>query len=222
MDEIMEVAKKHNLDVIEDAAQSMGSSYKGKQTGTFSELGCFSLYAAKVMTSGEGGFIVTSNKKLWEKLLMIRNHGMIHGYDTRVLGLNFRLPEFNAAVAKVQMKKLPKFLQKRQKNAKILTDLLAGLDLFLPTQRKHEKVNWYLYTIASKVRDRMMKELNAKGIGATVYYATPVHKTPFYNKRITLQNTEWASNHVLSLPVQPMVTRHDLELTAKIIRSVIT
>lgn len=221
IDEISEIAKKHSLDIIEDAAQSMGSSYKGKQTGTFSELGCFSLYAAKVMTSGEGGVIVTSNKKLWEKLLMIRNHGMVHGYDTRVLGLNFRLPEINAAIAKVQMKKLSGFLQKRQRNAKILTDLLGGLDLVLPHQRRHEKVNWYLYTIATKARDKIMKDLNTKGIGATVYYATPVHKTPFYNKKIKLQNTEWATSHVLSLPVQPMVTRSDLELTAKIIRSVV-
>lgn len=222
IDEILEIAKKHSLDVIEDAAQSMGSSYKGKQTGTFSEIGCFSLYAAKVMTSGEGGMVVTSNKKLWERLLMIRNHGMVHGYDTRVLGLNLRLPEINAAIGKVQMKKLPKFLQKRQKNAKILTELLAGLDIGLPRQRKYEKTNWYLYTIATKARNKIMKELNAKGIGATVYYETPVHKTPFYNKKIRLENTEWAASHVLSLPVQPMVTQHDLELTAKIIRSVVT
>jgi len=222
IDEISEIARKHNLDVIEDAAQSMGSSYKGKQTGTFSEIGCFSLYAAKVMTSGEGGLIVTSNKKLWEKLLMIRNHGMVRGYDTHMLGLNLRLPELNAAIAKIQMKKLPKFLQKRQKNAKILTELLTGLDLTLPHQRKYEKTNWYLYTIAIKARNRIMEELNAKGIGATVYYETPVHKTPFYSKRIRLENTEWAANHVLSLPVQPMVTQHDLEITAKTIRSVIT
>lgn len=221
IDEISEIAKKHNLDIIEDSAQSMGSSYKGKQTGTFSEIGCFSLYAAKVMTSGEGGIVVTSNKKLREKLLMIRNHGMVHGYDTRVLGLNLRLPEISAAIAKVQMKKLPKFLQKRQKNAKILTELLSGTDLALPRQRKHEKVNWYLYTIASRSRDKILKELNAGGIGATVYYGTPVHKTPFYNKKISLPVTEWAAKSVLSLPVQPMVTHGQLETTAKIIRSIV-
>lgn len=221
IDEISEVAKKHNLDIIEDSAQSMGSSYRGKQTGTFSEIGCFSLYAAKVMTSGEGGIVVTSNKKLREKLLMIRNHGMVHGYDTRILGLNLRLPEISAAVAKVQMKKLPKFLQKRQKNAKILTELLSGTDLVLPRQRKHEKVNWYLYTIASRSRDKILKELNAGGIGATVYYGTPVHKTPFYNKKINLPVTEWAARSVLSLPVQPMVTHGQLETTAKIIRSIV-
>ena len=221
MDEISEIASKHNLHIIEDAAQSMGSSYKGKQTGTFSELGCFSLYAAKVMTSGEGGVIVTSNKKLWEKLLMIRNHGMVHGYDTRVLGLNFRLPEINAAIAKVQMKKLPKFLLKRRKNAKILTDLLSGLDLTLPQKRKYEEVNWYLYTVATKSRDRIMKDLNANGIGAAIYYFTPVHKTPYYDKKLSLPVTDWAASSVISLPVQPMVTEDNLRLTARIIRGIL-
>lgn len=221
MDEISEVSSKYNLHIIEDAAQSMGSSYGGKQTGTFSELGCFSLYAAKVMTSGEGGVIVTSNKKLWEKLLMIRNHGMIHGYDTRVLGLNFRLPEINAAIAKIQIKKLPKFLLKRRKNAKILTDLLSGLDLTLPQKRKYEQVNWYLYTAATKSRDKIVKDLNANGIGATVYYSTPVHKTPYYGKKLNLPVTDWAAKNVVSLPVQPMVTEDNLRLTAKIIRGIL-
>jgi dTDP-4-amino-4,6-dideoxygalactose transaminase len=222
MDEISEIARKHNLHIIEDAAQSMGSRYKGKQTGTFSELGCFSLYAAKVMTSGEGGVVVTSNQKLREKLLMIRNHGMVHGYDTRVLGLNFRLPEINAAIAKVQMKKLPNFLLKRKKNAKILTDLLSGLDLTLPQGRKHEEVNWYLYTVATKSRNKIMRDLNSNGIGATVYYSTPVHKTPYYGKKMSLPVTDWASRNVISLPVQPMVTEANLRLTARIIRSALT
>ncbi|WP_042684249.1 DegT/DnrJ/EryC1/StrS family aminotransferase [Candidatus Nitrosotenuis chungbukensis] len=222
MDEISEIARKHSLRIIEDAAQSMGSSYKGKQTGTFSELGCFSLYAAKVMTSGEGGVIVTSNKSLREKLLMIRNHGMVHGYDTRILGLNFRLPEINAAIAKVQMKKLPKFLLKRKTNAKILTDLLSGLDLILPQKRKYEEVNWYLYTVATRLRGRIMKDLNSNGIGAAIYYSTPVHKTPYYGKKLNLPVTDWAARSVLSLPVQPMVTEDNLRLTARTIRSVLT
>ena len=218
MDEISEIASKHNLHVIEDAAQSMGSSYKGKQTGTFSEIGCFSLYAAKVMTSGEGGVVVTSSKKLREKLLMIRNHGMVHGYDTRMLGLNFRLPEINAAIGKIQMRKLPRFLLKRKKNAKILTELLSGLDMTLPQKRKHEEVNWYLYTVATKSRNRMMRDLNSGGIGAAVYYSTPVHRTPYYGKKLSLPVTDWAAGSVLSLPVQPMVTEDNLRLTAKIIR----
>ncbi|MFB5646166.1 MAG: DegT/DnrJ/EryC1/StrS family aminotransferase, partial [Nitrosopumilaceae archaeon] len=93
INQISDIAKKHSLYVVEDAAQSLGSTLKGKHTGTFSEMGCCSLYPAKVMTSGEGGFIITNNKKLYEKLLMIRNHGMVKGYDTKIFGLNLRLPE---------------------------------------------------------------------------------------------------------------------------------
>ncbi|MFB5611605.1 MAG: DegT/DnrJ/EryC1/StrS family aminotransferase, partial [Nitrosopumilaceae archaeon] len=115
INQISDIAKKHSLHVVEDAAQSLGSTLKGKHTGTFSEMGCCSLYPAKVMTSGEGGFIITNNKKLYEKLLMIRNHGMVKGYDTKIFGLNLRLPEVSAAIAKIQIKKLPKFLFQRRK-----------------------------------------------------------------------------------------------------------
>ena len=218
IDEISEIAAQKNIPIIEDAAQSMGSTYKKKQTGNFAEMGCFSLYAAKVMTSGEGGVVVTSDEKLRDKLLMIRNHGMVHGYDTRILGLNLRLPEINAAIAKVQMKKLSGFLQKRAQNAKLLTELLSGANVTIPIPRKHETVNWYLYTIASKIRDKISEKLNANEIGATIYYGTPVHKTPYYNQKTKLPNTEWAAKNVLSLPVQPNVTRANLQTTAKIIK----
>ncbi len=218
IDQISEVAKKHGLRIIEDAAQSLGSTFKGKHTGTFSDIGCYSLYPAKVMTSGEGGLIVTNNKKLTEKLRMIRNHGMVHGYDTKIFGLNLRLPEISAAIAKIQIKKLPKFLYKRKKNAKILTDLISTLDITIPKERKNEKVNWYLYTIATKNRNKVMKKLNMKGIGAAAYYTIPVHKTPFYKKKIKLLNTDWAASHVLSLPVHPGVSTQNLALIAKTLR----
>ena len=217
IEQISEIAKKHRLKIIEDAAQSLGSTYKGKHTGTFSELGCYSLYPAKVMTSGEGGFIVTNDKKIHEKLLMIRNHGMVKGYDTRIFGLNLRLPEINAAIAKEQIKKLPKFLFKRKQNAKILSEKLSDLNVQLPVERKFEKVNWYLYTIAVQKRDLLMKKLNSKGFGATAYYPTPVHQTPFYKLKIKLATTEWAAKHVLSLPIQPNVTSQNLSSMAKII-----
>ena len=219
IDLILEMAKKYHLKIVEDAAQSLGSTYKGKHSGTFSEIGCFSLYPAKVMTSGEGGFLVTNNKNLSEKMSMIRNHGMVRGYDTKIFGLNFRLPEINAAIAKEQIKKLPKFLNKRRKNAKILTELLSGLNIQIPKERKNENVNWYLYTISTKKRDNLLKKLNSKGIGAAAYYPTPVHKTPFYKKKTKLPVTEWAASHVLSLPIQPKVTNKNLELIAKTLKT---
>lgn len=217
MDEILEMAKKKNIKIIEDASQSLGSKLKGKHSGTFSHLGCFSLYGVKVITSGEGGAIVTDDKKLFEKLRQIRNHGLAKNNLTTRLGLNLRLSEISAAIAKIQMKKLPSFLKQRKNNAKILTELLQNCDVVLPKQRKHETLNWYLYTIAHKNRNKIMKKLNSLGIGATVYYSTPIHKTPYYKTKKKLPNTEWASSHILCLPIHPKVGTSDLEKMQRVL-----
>ena len=221
MDEILEIARKHSLVVIEDACQSLGSIYNGKQTGTLGQMGCFSMYASKVLTSGEGGAITTNSDEYAEILKMIRNHGMVHGYDTRIIGFNMRLPEISAAIAKTQMKKIRLMLEKRTVNAKklgeLLNDRIARKYLVLPQDDKRVKYNWYLYTVALiNNRDRVKKFLNDNGIGATVYYDPPVHQTPYYSKfhNAELEVTEWASKTVLSLPVHPSVTENDIELIA--------
>jgi dTDP-4-amino-4,6-dideoxygalactose transaminase len=224
MDEIIELASKHSLDIIEDACQSLGSTYKKKQTGTLGLMGCFSLYASKVLTSGEGGAIATNDDDLADKLKMIRNHGMVEGYDTRIFGLNLRLPELSAAIAKVQIKKLTNMLELRRRNAELLTKSLLPIadrtQLKLPEEYKEKKFNWYLYTIAfekNNVRDKIKDKMIIQDkIGATVYYNPPVHKTPYYEKMISseanlLTNTNWASEHVLSLPVHPLITELDIE-----------
>ncbi len=221
IERLTEISKKYNLPIIEDSAQSLGSTYKRKHTGTFFEMGCFSMYPAKVMTSGEGGFIVTNNKKLRDKLLMIRNHGMIHGYDTKIFGLNLRLPEINAAIASIQMKKLPNFLKSRKRNAELLSKLISDLNIVIPSQRKNENVNWYLYTIATDKRNKFLKKLNEKGIGAASYYPTPVHKTPFYQSKTKLPITDWSASHVISLPIHPKVTQKNIEFIAKTIRDIL-
>src|SRR5919199_1186312 len=232
MDEITELANKYSLDVIEDACQSVGSTFKSKQTGTIGLMGCFSMYASKVLTCGEGGAIATNSDNLAEKLKMIRNHGMVDGYDTRVFGLNLRLPELSAAIAKVQTKRLPKMLDSRRRNAELMSKLLLynanKLKLKLPEETDNKKFNWYLYTVAfedgtlrAKVKQKMLNE----GICATVYYDPPVHKTPYYhdttaylyrNNNKNLSNTEWGSQHVLSLPVHPLVTEQGIEKMAGI------
>ena len=217
MDEILEVASKKHIKIIEDASQSLGSKLKGKHSGTFSHLGCFSLYAGKVITSGEGGAIVTNNKKLFEKLKQIRNHGFSKNNITTTFGLNLRISEISAAIAKIQMKKLPRLLNQRKNNSKALTELLENHDVILPVQRKNETVNWYLYTIAMKNRDKVMKRLNSSGIGARVYYSPPIHTTPYYKTRLRLPNTEWAASHVMSLPVHPQVRKQDLVRMKKVL-----
>jgi len=217
IDQINEIAKKHSLEVIEDACQSIGSTYKKKQTGTFGIMGCFSMYASKVLTAGEGGAIATNDDRVADKVKMIRNHGMVDGYDTRVLGLNLRLPELSAAVAKVQMQKLDKMLQLRRRNAELLSKLLfpfAKNGIKIPEETRDKKFNWYLYTVAfQRQRDKIKDMLVKDNVGATVYYSPPAHKTPYYMKvapGTNLPATDWCADHVLSLPVHPHVSEADI------------
>ncbi len=223
--ELNEIANQHSIYIIEDACQSLGSTYKNKQTGTFGTMGCFSMYASKVLTAGEGGAIVTNEDKLADTLKMIRNHGMVEGYDTRLLGLNYRLPELSAAIAKIQMKKLKTILDLRRRNSSLLSNLLETIiekyNIQIPQEDQIKKFNWYLYTLAFNgsgevpLRDHIKKKLIENGIGVAVYYDPPVHKTPFYQKFSLnggdLPNTNWSSEHVLSFPVHPGVSEMDIQ-----------
>ena len=228
MDEINSIAKDNSLQVVEDSCQSLGSLYDQKQTGTIGNLGCFSFYASKVLTTGEGGAIVTNNDNLYEKLLMIRNHGMVHGYDTQVFGLNLRLPEVSAAIGIAQMRKVDRMLKMRKTNAELLFDGLKKFEqkglLTLPYEPENKKFNWYLFTIGFKEnsqRELIKNNLIEEEIGATVYYDPPIHKTPYYSHSndlssdTFLSNTVWAWNHVLSLPVHPLITEADINKILK-------
>lgn len=225
MDTIMDIAKYFNLPVIEDAAQSLGTIYKGKHTGTIGTLGCYSFYPGKIITTGEGGVIVTNKKTLRDKLLMIRNHGMVKGYDSKILGLNLRMTEMSAAIGVVQMKRLPVFIKRRRENALYLSQLLAKVaidneyEIIHPVEHKHEARNQALFTITTqeKKRDKIVKALNNEGIGAAVYYPTPVHQLPLYKTEEELKVTESASKVVFSVPIHPNVRKRDLTKIAKII-----
>ena len=229
--ELNEIANQHSLYIIEDACQSLGSTYKNKQTGIFGKMGCFSMYASKVLTAGEGGAIVTNEDETADTLKMIRNHGMVEGYDTRLLGLNYRLPELSAAIAKIQMKKLKTFLNLRRRNSLLLSNLLETIiskyNIKIPEEDQIKKFNWYLYTLAFNksdninLRDYIKKKLIENGIGAAVYYDPPVHKTPFYQRFSVgndLQNTNWSSKHVLSLPVHPGVSEMDIQNMVNVLK----
>ncbi|MDG6985973.1 MAG: DegT/DnrJ/EryC1/StrS family aminotransferase [Nitrososphaerota archaeon] len=217
MDEIREVASAKGVRVVEDAAESLGATYKGTQTGKLSDAGCFSLYATKVITSGEGGAISTDDDELADLLRLVRNHGQVHGYDSRHLGFNYRLPEICAALASVQMDKLDGFLRARERNARRLMELLSGVKEAEFTQDAGDRTHvFYLYTLRlRKNRDKIAKALKEAGVGAGAYWPTPVHKTPLYVKlgyaKKSLPKTEDAAKKVLSLPVYPGLSPDDLQ-----------
>ncbi len=220
MDEIREIAEAHSIRIVEDAAESLGAEYKGKQTGTISDAGCFSLYATKVATAGEGGAVSTDSDELADRLRFVRNHGMLHGYDSRHLGFNYRLPEMAAAIASVQMDRLPGFLEARKRNAKFLMERLSRIEGAEFTQVGKDRTHvYYLYTLfLRKNRDKILKVLNKAGIGAAVYFKTPVHNTPLYAdlgySKKRLAETGRACQHVISLPVHPRLNREQLTRVA--------
>jgi dTDP-4-amino-4,6-dideoxygalactose transaminase len=223
MQPIREIADKHGLVIIEDAAQAHGAIYKGKPAGAFADAACWSFYASKNMTTGEGGMITTNNNELAEKLRFIRNHGEKEKYKSLMLGYNYRMPEIQAAIGCVQLKKLPKFLAKRSENAKRLTEKLKkAKKLQLPKEPKGYKHSWYLYTVRMKgakkeERDKIVKELKREGIGAEVYYMHPVHLLPHYRKfgKYPLPETEKAAHQVFSLPIHPGVAGEQIHFISK-------
>jgi dTDP-4-amino-4,6-dideoxygalactose transaminase len=222
MDRIKEIADKHNLIVIEDAAQAHGASYKGKPPGSFADMACWSFYASKNMTTGEGGMVTTNNDMYGEELRLIRSHGEKEEYEAALLGHNYRMPEIEAAIGMEQFKKLPTFLAKRRKNAATLTLLLGKVkQLALPTEPKGCRSSWYLYTVRirngdAKDRDRIVEELKKKGVGAAVYYHTPIHQMPYYKQfgEYHLPNTEEIAHQVLSLPIHPGLTAGEVDYVA--------
>ena len=216
-DEILDAASGRGIHIIEDAAQSLGTTVQGRHTGTIADAGCYSLYPGKVATAGEGGVVVTDNDATYERLLSVRNHGNNGGaFDT--FGLNLRMPEMCAAVGAVQMGKLPAFLERRRRNARMLTETLRDSGVGLPPVREGENPNWSLYTITAVNRDQISAHLKRNGVGAAVYYPTPIHVMPHYNTGLSLPDTEEAARTVLSVPVHPRVEPADLETIASMIK----
>lgn len=219
MQSIKKIAEKHALAIIEDAAQAHGATYKGKAPGAFSDAACWSFYASKNMTTGEGGMITTNNDALAEKTRLMRSHGEKEKYCSLMLGHNYHMPEIQAAIGCVQLEKLPKFIAKRRENAKKLTEILRKTDrLQLPTVPKNYEHGWYLYTVRlknakRKERDKIIEELRKKGIDAAAIYMNPVHLMPYYRQfgNYKLPETEKAADEVFSLPVHPGVTEEQID-----------
>ncbi|MGB9134858.1 MAG: DegT/DnrJ/EryC1/StrS family aminotransferase [Candidatus Bathyarchaeia archaeon] len=219
---IKKIAEPHGLTVIEDAAQAHGAQCAGKPAGSFADLACWSFYASKNMTTGEGGMITTENDEFAEKLPCMRTHGETREYVSTMIGGNFRMPEMEAAIGCVQLKKLPELLEARQRNAERLLLKLEGLEgLQLPAVPRDCSHSWYLFTVRlkdadAKMRNRVVGELRKQGIGAAVYYPVPIHLMPFYSRysEQCLPNTEKAASQVFSLPVHPGVTERQIDYIA--------
>ena len=209
MTRIVEIAKRHNLLIIEDAAQAHYAAINGQPVGTFGDAAAFSFYPTKNMTSGEGGMIVFKDKDAARLARLYRNQGMEKRYQNEIIGFNLRMTDIHAAIGRTQLKHLSKWSKKRQDNAMTLSSQLQNvITPFTPAGFSHV---FHQYTIrVAKNRDTFADSLSKAGIGNSVYYPTQVHKLPSFNSPISLPQTQLATETVLSLPIHPSLTKKDL------------
>jgi perosamine synthetase len=212
---LQELAERHDLFLIGDAAQAHGAMYRGKKIGSFGTLECFSFYPTKNMTTGEGGMITTNDEDLYHLADSIRNHGREKtkwGYEHGRIGYNYRMTDLAAAIGIEQLKKLPTFNKKRQHNAAYFNSHLEHVQ----TPKVMDNVThvYHQYTILYNQRDSLMKALQQHEIGYGIYYPKPVHNyhhlQQYGHKDLVI--SERLTQEVFSLPVHPALGHHDLEM----------
>ena len=219
MNSILAIAKKHNLLVVEDAAQAHLASIHGKPVGTFGDAAAFSFYPTKNMTSGEGGMIVLKDPENARVCKLLRNQGMEKRYQNEVVGFNLRMTDIHAAIGISQLKKVHNWTKVRQDNASYLNEKISSVVTpFSPDGYTHV---FHQYTVRiGKNRDEFSAKLTELGIGNSVYYPTQVHKLPSFNLELELKHTEDATMQVLSLPIHPSLTKKDLSRIADAVNRV--
>jgi dTDP-4-amino-4,6-dideoxygalactose transaminase len=210
MDPIMEIARKHNIPVIEDACQAIGAEYKGKKAGSIGDFGCFSFFPTKNLGCyGDGGMIVTNNKEYADHIKLLRVHGAREKYKHIEIGYNTRLDEIQAAILRVKFQYLNEYSENRYKKAHIYNELLKGLNVTVPFEDENCKHVYHQYVIKVKGRDELQKFLKENNIGTAIYYPIPVHMLPVYKdlgyKPGDLPVTEEVCQKVIALPMYPEI-----------------
>lgn len=224
MDPINKIAEDHGLKVIEDAAQAHGAIYKGKKTGSLGDMGCFSFYPTKNMTTSEGGMVTTNNKEMADMVRILRAHGESERYTHVTLGYNFRMTDIAAAIGVVQLKKLENFNEQRINNAKYLSEQIDRINGIKPPYIAPDvKHVFHQYTIRvdKSKRDELKEFLNDNGVGTGIHYPKPIYQQKLYQERgftASCPEAENASLEVLSLPVHPSLGIEDLEKIVTVLK----
>lgn len=224
MGRIMEIAEKHGLAVIEDAAQAHGTEENGKRAGSWGT-GCFSFYPTKNITTGEGGMVTTNDDCVADRARLLRSHGMRVRYYHESIGYNFRMTNIHAAIGMAQLPKLEGFNQKRIANAAYLNENLPKDKVQVPQVRPGTRHVFHQYTVRVLPpldRDNVREQLTAAGVGTEVYYPVPAHKQQIYLEMgyegQSFPESEKAAKQVLSLPIHPSVTQGDLETIVEAVK----
>jgi dTDP-4-amino-4,6-dideoxygalactose transaminase len=211
MDPIMEIANKHNLAVIEDAAQSITSTYKGRKAGSIGTVGCFSFFPSKNLGGiGDGGMTVTNDEQLYNQLFIMRNHGGEPKYHHSYVGGNFRLDPIQAAALLVKLPHLNGWSEARRRNADYYGKRFAGTVVQTPYVSPDCVTIYNQYCIRVARRDEVMAHLREKNIGCEIYYPVPAHLQECFGylgyKEGDMPESEKAAKEVLALPIYPELT----------------
>ncbi len=231
MNPVIRFAKKHKLIVVEDAAHALGARYRGRPIGSLNTTAAtFSFHPVKSITTGEGGMVVTHDRKLAEKLRILRTHGVTkdaRGWNVMTdLGYNYRITDIQAALGTSQMKRLNAFITARHRIVRLYRKHLQNIEqILLPTEDRSVRSAWHLYVIRvtkPSWRDPLVASLKGKGIGANFHYP-PVYWHPYYRKlgygKVHLPNTETYGKSCITLPLHTLLTEKDVGYVAASIKS---
>ncbi len=223
MDEILAIAARHGLRVIEDCAQAAGATYRGRRVGALGDAGCFSFYPTKNLGAvGDGGICVTDDADVAERLRSLRQYGWRERYVSDCVGMNSRLDEMQAAILNAKLPLLDADNECRLALARRYDEALSGSGLGLPRRRQECGHVHHLYVVRSAERDALMRYLSARDIVAGVHYPVPVHLQPAYSGRLAapggLGETERAAREVLSLPLHPGLDEASIDSIAAAVR----
>ena len=224
MDRIRAVARKHRLAVVEDCAQAAGAEWKGRLVGGLGGIGCFSFFPTKNLGAfGDAGAVVTHSAAIAEKIRSLRTHGRGRGDLQTALGRNSRLDELQAAILRVKLRRLRRWVARRRALAAEYTRRLSGLSgIVCPVEAPEARHAFHLYVIRSRRREMIHRALERRGIASRVYYPVPLHRQPLHraaNRGVHLPETERACKEVLALPLFPELTLSELRRVCSAIAS---
>lgn len=216
MDPILDVARRHNLIVIEDAAQAHAAEYNGRRCGSIGDLGCFSFYPGKNLGAyGEGGLVTTKNPEFARTIRMLRDWGAERKYEHVLKGFNYRMEAIQGAVLRIKLRHLEKWTNARRDHAAAYNCLLSETELMLPTERKGSKHVYHVYPVRTPRRREFMEALGAQGIQTGIHYPIPVHLLPAYSDlgyaRGAFPVSEQIADEEVSLPMFPELTEAQVE-----------
>ncbi|MAG16026.1 erythromycin biosynthesis sensory transduction protein eryC1 [Candidatus Woesearchaeota archaeon] len=215
MDPIMEIARKHGLKVVEDAAQAHNATYKDKKAGSIGDVNCFSFYPGKNLGAyGEAGAVCTNSEELARKIVLLRQHGELEKYNHEIIGDNCRIAAIQAAVLGVKLKHLESWTEQRRKNAQLYNELLENTELTLPFEAPYAKHVYHVYCIRAKNRDKLREYLEKNGVASGIHYPIPVHLLKAYSfmglKEGSFPASEQAAKEIVSLPMYPELSEEQI------------